>query len=117
MPRGARGYLAWGVLLPRFSDLQKMSPGSVDGDQQTPQEITTQSPVLTVVPLCLAVPVSQIPQGVVPTTQARPELVGPCRHDRAVHDRYHCRISDHQIVHLNEQCGAPDRIELALSRP
>jgi hypothetical protein len=48
-----------GFFLPPFSDLQKMSPASVDGDQQTPQEITTQSPVLTVVPLFE--PLSQCP--------------------------------------------------------
>src|SRR5438132_7003763 len=59
-------------------------------------------------PSCLAVPVFQVPQGVVPTTQARPELMGHCRHNRTVHDGYHCRISHHQIVHLDEQGRAPD---------
>src|ERR1700731_3759384 len=54
-------------------------------------------------PSCLAVPVLQIPQNVIPTTQTRPELTRHRRDARTVHDRDDRRISDDHIVHFDKE--------------
>src|SRR5438128_997783 len=65
----------------------------------------------------LAGPVSQVPQYVVPTAQARSQLARHCRYRRAVDDRDDRPNPDHQIVHRDEQRRPFDRVELALGRP
>src|ERR1700730_17329739 len=60
----------------------------------------------------LPIPVSQIPQIVVPATHPRRQLVGDCRHPGTVDDRDHHRVADHEVIHLDEQCRALNRVEL-----
>src|SRR5215831_9647604 len=63
---------------------------------------------------CLAVPIFEVPECVVPTVQRRPELVRHRRHHWAMHDRDDHGISHYQVVHGDKQGRTLDRIELAL---
>src|SRR5215469_15526640 len=63
-------------------------------------------------PSCVAVPVLQVPEGVVTAAQGRSEVFRPPRHSRPVDHRDDRMILDHHVVHLNEQRGPFHRIEL-----
>src|SRR6516162_2941695 len=63
--------------------------------------------------LCLAVPVAQIPQHVVPPAQPRSQLAGYPRNGHPVDDRDDPWISHHHVVHCNEQRRPFHRVELS----
>src|ERR1700730_1643164 len=64
----------------------------------------------------LPVPVPQIPQIVVPATHPRRQLAGDCRNSGAVDNRDHYRVADHEVIHLDEECRALNRVEPGFGR-
>src|SRR5688572_5633792 len=62
----------------------------------------------------LAIPVRQVVQHVVPVGEARAQLARHAGYARPVDDRYHGRIADDEVVHLDEQRRPLHRVEFRL---